>query len=330
MKKPAHPLVTAAALALALAFAFAGAGAPPVHAAKKVKLLTAEKNGTYHVIGQSIGGVAARQGVEVEVALSGGSGENLMMASLGVADLALVQLDLLSAMSGREDYRKVVLRLEAAVPLYLEEVHIIVRRGAGIAALGDLKGKRVNVGPGASGSFFSATLLLAAVGLDYDGDLTIDHSTTGDALALLAEGKLDAVFLTAGQPVGILAALPKEAGDAIALLALSAEQVKMLHESEMPYFAAEIPGGTYPWQKDAAATIATPCLLLANDEADADTVYRVTKAILENLDGLAKVHSKWREVSLERAQNLRKRNIWPFHPGAARYLDEAAKAKGGG
>ncbi len=314
-----RPLTIAPLLALALAVAApapARADDAP-KAGKQAKILTAEKDGTYHALALSL--KEALGAVRLDVGLSGGSGENLLMTSLGAADFSLVQLDLLGVFASDPDYEKVVKRVKLVAPLYFEEVHIIVRREARIAKFEDFKGKRVNVGPGASGSYFSALILLKQHGIDEE-HVQVDHGATKDAVQGLLAGKLDAVFFTGGQPVGHFQQLPADAAQKLALFSMPEDETKRYQESDMPYYAAQIAGGTYPWAKETVYTVATPCLLLANVDADEGVVFEVAKTVFSKKDELAKKHPKWGQVKVEVAKEILDGKQFPFHPGAVRYL----------
>src|SRR5207249_1001990 len=128
------------------------------------------------------------------------------------------------------------------LPLWREEIHLIVNRRAGIQALADLKGKRLNIGVGASGSSLSAAVLLRAIGLE-ESMLSISQLANDEALAGVRKGSLDAMLVTGGAPLPFLAKLPKSDEETIALLAVDADAAKKL-TGDMPYWPARIAAGT--------------------------------------------------------------------------------------
>jgi TRAP transporter TAXI family solute receptor len=81
-----------------------------------------------------------------------------------------------------------------------------------------------------------------------------------------------------------------------------------------------IPAGSYPGQTQDIRTIAQPNFLAVRADVDEDAVYRITKAIYENLPFLNGIHKATKAMALNKAiAGL----PMPLHPGAARYYREA-------
>jgi TRAP transporter TAXI family solute receptor len=85
------------------------------------------------------------------------------------------------------------------------------------------------------------------------------------------------------------------------------------------YQAGTIPAGTYDGQLDPVPTAVIRNYLVTHDSVPEDLVYRMTKAIFENLDALATSHVAAREISREDAAHDLP---VPLHPGAAAYYTE--------
>ncbi|HPI99203.1 MAG TPA: TAXI family TRAP transporter solute-binding subunit, partial [Synergistales bacterium] len=62
----------------------------------------------------------------------------------------------------------------------------------------------------------------------------------------------------------------------------------------------------------------------ANDRMSEELVYRITKALWENIDELAAVHAQGKNVKLETA--LSAMSV-PLHPGAEKYYKEVGLLK---
>lgn len=84
--------------------------------------------------------------------------------------------------------------LGVIAPLYFEAIHALVRRDARIRSIGDLRGKRVAVGPEGSGSRMAVEMLFDAYGLDAENPERI-HSPWSNLDEL--EG-IDAIVLCIG------------------------------------------------------------------------------------------------------------------------------------
>lgn len=63
-----------------------------------------------------------------------------------------------------------------------------------------------------------------------------------------------------------------------------------------------------------------PWMMLVHEGADEDLVYTMTRAIAENQETLAESFGAFRNANL---QTMAPRNQMPYHPGAARYYEEA-------
>ena len=72
--------------------------------------------------------------------------------------------------------------LRAIASLYPESIHIVARKGAGIATVRDLKGKRVSLDEPGSGTLVDARIILEAFGLS-EADLQAEYIKPSPALA---------------------------------------------------------------------------------------------------------------------------------------------------
>jgi hypothetical protein len=289
-------------------------------AGKRARLLAASLDGTYTALAVSLSEALTNADPRLHVAVSSGSVDNLTMMALGNADLAMVQLDVLRGIGRSGLYRDPLAQVQVVAPLHLEEIHILVRKEAGITSLKDLDGRRVSVGPGASGSYFSAKALLARAGVDQD-NVDMTHLPTARAVEALLADKTDAIFFTGGQPVPFLAELPASTADSVTLLDLGDDPAKGLGAQDLTYLSARIAGGTYPWAPADVRTVATPCVLIAHVDAHAGVVKSVLQAIYDRQDELTASHPKWGQVNVATARKLQRTGSESFHPGAAAYLD---------
>ena len=90
--------------------------------------------------------------------------------------------------------------------LYPESIHLVVKKGAGIKTVSDLKGKRVALDEPGSGTLVNARAVLAAWGLK-ESDIRPDYIKPNQAADKLKDGSLDAFFFVGGAPAGAIAEL---------------------------------------------------------------------------------------------------------------------------
>ncbi len=137
------------------------------------------------------------------------------------------------------------------------------------------------------------------------------------------KGKLDAIFFTGGQPVGLFTAIPPKASRKIKLFRLPPTVIESFNKAKLPYWSASIPASAYPWSKAPIDTVATPCVLVTSVNTPPEIVDEVVKAIFTKKDALKDKHPKWGQVSLKFAKQLLEVNKLNFHPTAAKFISAA-------
>lgn len=213
--------------------------------------------------------------------------------------------------------------LTAIASLYPESIHIIVRADSDITDIGQLRGRKVSLGPVQSGSFVDSQIILEAYGLSLE-DFDVDLLLAGPAIDKLRTGELDAVFLVAGYPV---TALSEFANDLkVRLLPIAGETADRLI-AENPFFSRGfIATNVYKTETDIH-TLNVRALWVAAARLDDELVYGITRALwhTRNRKLLDNAHPDGLGIQLKSA--LVGLSI-PLHPGAARYYREAGLLRG--
>ena len=211
-----------------------------------------------------------------------------------------------------------VTQLRVIANLYPESIHLVVRRGAGINAVADLKGKRVSLDREGSGTRVDALLILAAYGLGPD-DLEAESLGMGAAADKLRAGELDAFFLVVGTPANVVKALADD--NLIDLVPIDGREADGLR-AQYPFFAKDsIQPGTYlnvPW----TPTLSVGAQWLVRADIPEDLVYEITRALWHDNTRqlLDRGHPKGELIQLDTA--LEGVGV-PLHPGAERFYREA-------
>jgi TRAP transporter TAXI family solute receptor len=87
---------------------------------------------------------------------------------------------------------------------------------------------------------------------------------------------------------------------------------------EIPYYGiTEIPAGIYTGVEEPVLALATPALWICDSQLDPTLVYKITKALWENVDILAQVHAQGKNITLETAHAGM---AIPLPPGAELYI----------
>jgi TRAP transporter TAXI family solute receptor len=141
-------------------------------------------------------------GLRCAVEASQGSVYNLRAVRSGALEFGLAQSDAQEAALKGEgafaaDGPDPALR--AVFSLHAEPLHLMAHAEAGVGAVADLAGKRVNIGAEGSGARALSELLLQGVGLSTD-DVEAAALKSTEQAAALCERRIDAAIWPAGVP----------------------------------------------------------------------------------------------------------------------------------
>jgi uncharacterized protein len=247
------------------------------------------------------------------VAGDGGSGNLQDALYLRGVDMAIVPTNVLAHAKANNAFGgNLAQRLAYLAVLYSEEVHVVA--GAGIAAIGDLRGRRVAVPAEDGTAQFTSGDILQRLGIAVERVPV----ASADALEEVRTGTVAAAILMGGKPLGQVAALPKDGS----MRLLSLPYAGLPSEAYAPAvllpddYPALIPPGAI------VETVAVSPVLVANrGEEAARRVARHTPAVLEAIARLAisERHRKWRDVNLGAALPG-----WPRVEAAETWLRQAS------
>ena len=155
--------------ALQAAASLAALSALPAHAQQRFfRIGTGGTGGTYYPIGGLIANAISSATLNASAVATNGSVANVNGIVGGSMESGFSQADENSwAYTGTGLYegKPKVEELRAIANLYPETVHVIVRKGANIKSLADLKGKRVSIDEPGSGTLVNARAILGAAGV---------------------------------------------------------------------------------------------------------------------------------------------------------------------
>lgn len=311
--------VSVAALAAALPLA--------AQAQQFFRIGTGGTAGTYYPVGGMIANAVSQPGKIVATAqASNGSLANVTAIAGGSLESGFSQADVATwAQKGTGIFegKPNVPGLRLIANLYPESVHVVVKKGAGIKTVADLKGKRVALDEPGSGTLVNARAILAAYGLK-ESDIKPEYIKPNQAGDKLKDGSLDAFFFTGGAPAGAIAELAS-AGGGIEILPIEGAAAEALKKTSGFFSDDVIAAETYKGV-GAVKTLAVGAQWVTSDKADANTVYEITKALFSDAaqKQLAAGHAKGKFITKENA--VKGAGI-PFHPGAEKFYREAGLIK---
>lgn len=270
------------------------------------------EGGTYYKIGQSLNSIP---GFKFEVQKTDGSLDNILRLAANKADFSLTQLDMLQNYAiGEPDIKG---KVKILMPLYGEEVHLLAKKS--IQNLQDLKGKTISIGPSDSGIKISSLIFLSQIGLKEE-DIKLEEFKTEKALAMLVEGKLDAVVIIAGAPVKALSDLDKSVGNKIHLLEFAEGLYQSVRGTNLMYQKAEIPAGMYSWQEKSIRTLLVQSVLISRAEIDIPTIEEFVDNIFSNQISLGSQHSKWKGLNKKQVKLYFEKSPDLYHPAMKKII----------
>ncbi|MCZ7646527.1 MAG: TAXI family TRAP transporter solute-binding subunit [Planctomycetota bacterium] len=263
-------------------------------------IATAAPGGQYHKFGTILQPHLERSaGRRVELRATAGSPENRELLLGGQVQLAILQ-------SGSVPMEG----LAALAPLYREALHVVVRAGSPIQGLGDLKGRKVVLGPEGSGMRQSALAILRHYRIE-ERELT---AHAGYFLELEQDPSLDAALVTTGLENEDLRAL-LSTGQYALLPVLDAEAISI----RAPYFEPiKIPRGLFhegpPVPAEDTPTVGTTAFLAARSDSGKKLVDATLEALYAN-------HLKLDLPTLIPQAEAARWGLLPLHPAARAYHD---------
>ncbi|HUG25105.1 TAXI family TRAP transporter solute-binding subunit [Piscinibacter sp.] len=293
---------------------------PPALAQNEVVMLTGNTGGVYYPLGIALARIWERAipDTRVNVQSTRASVENFNLLQQRRGTFAFGQGDVMSdafkgnVEAGFPNSRNRLRMMAALFPNYL---HLVALKSAKVGAVQDLKGKRVSVGAPRSGNELNARVLLGAAGMSYADLRRVDYLAYNDAVALMRDGQLDAIIVSAG--LGVKAVTELAAAVPVDIVPIGAE---LIARSAGVFAPETIPAGTYAGQAQDVHTAALINFLVTQSDVPDTLVYAAMKALYGNLAELRASHVAARDIALERA--LVSRPI-ALHPGAERFFREA-------
>lgn len=209
--------------------------------------------------------------------------------------------------------------LRAVFSIHAEPITLVVSEVSAIRKIGDLSGKRINLGNPGSGQLQNSKDVLIAAGLS-EQDIMAEYVKAVEAPGLLQDERLDGFFYTVGHPNGNI----KEATSGrikVFIVPIVGENVEKMVE-DYPYYAeALIPHSFYPraLNSEDIKTIGVKATFVTSRNVDEELVYALAKVVFENLKDFKSLHPAYAFLTKE---NMLQGLTAPVHRGALRYYRE--------
>lgn len=304
---------------IALAAVLAASFAVPASAQKAVTLATASTGGTYFIYGGVLATLLtnAKIGLTVSTQQTQGPNQNIILVSDKKVELGMTTMGIAyHAWEGTPDNwtkGKKYQDIRALFPMYDTPFHFIALAKSGLKSVAELKGKRAGVGPraGTCGTYFP--LMFKALNIE----VTFRYGQASDMANQLSDGLIDAFPFCAGLPISAYSEI--EASKDVTYFTFTDAEIATMKKAMPELSDSIVPKGTYKSLKEDQKTVGVYNFFIVHKDLDADTAYKITKAVLESNAELVKGHAAGVETVLK---NWDKNTFLPFHPGAVKYYAE--------
>ncbi|GAA5035635.1 TAXI family TRAP transporter solute-binding subunit [Actinopolymorpha pittospori] len=294
-------------------------GGPQASAGGRLTIATGNTTGVYYQLGGGLARLIDQNldGYKATASETGASVQNIQGVVGGRYDIAFSLADTANdAVEGKGSFNSPQ-PVEALTRLYPNYTHVLVRSGAGIDSIADMKGKRISTGSPNSGTEVIAQRLLTAAGLDPAKDVKAQRLGLPETQDGMKDGSIDGMFWSGGLPTGGITDLTTSLRDKVKFLDLSKELPGLQEEYGKIYEAGNLPADTYSQAKDIP-TIVVPNVLVVKKGFDPDLAGELVKLIFDKRADLEKVNPAAEDISLDTAKQT---EPIPLNAGAAKALD---------
>ncbi|MEV0764364.1 TAXI family TRAP transporter solute-binding subunit [Nocardia sp. NPDC050435] len=290
-----------------------------VHQETRVGIATGNATGVYFALGNAYAeqiAQATNGTVKATAAETGASVQNIQQLVAGTYQVAFSLADSASdAVLGVGSFDGKKQPVQALTRLYPNYTQVVVRKGANINSVADMKGKRVSTGSPKSGTEVIANRVLQAAGLNPDSDISAQRLDLTKTVDGMKDGSIDAMFFSGGLPTPGITDLFTSARDQVRFLDIAGLNGAMQKISPV-YEEGTIPAATYGLPADAK-TIVVPNVLLVRDDLDANLACVLAKTVFDRKTQLEQANSAAKGIVKDNAQ---KTEPVPLHRGATHAL----------
>ncbi|GAB4583709.1 TAXI family TRAP transporter solute-binding subunit [Nocardia sp. IFM 10818] len=285
----------------------------------RVSIATGNATGVYYALGNAYAEqISAATGgkVKATAAETGASVQNIQQLVQGQYQVAFSLADSAAdAVLGTGDTFKEKQPIQAISRIYTNYTQVIVRNGANINSIADMRGKRVSTGSPKSGTEVIANRLLQAAGLNPDSDISAQRLDLTKTVEGMKDGSVDAMFWSGGLPTPGITDLFTTAKDSVKFLDI-ADLLDKMRTVNPVYEQGVIPAATYGLPADVK-TIVVPNVLLVRDNIDANLACVLTKVLFDRKGQLVQANPAAKGIDRATAGNT---SPVPLNRGAEQAL----------
>jgi len=288
---------------------------------QQVTLMTGPQGGSWiplggalkHMWEQAVPGLQIQQTPGAGIANVRGIDEG--KAQIGFANSATT----VDGIAGRAPYPKKVSKVCQVANLYPQYFQVAALADAKIDSYADLKGKTLVTQPKGNTAEVLTAEILKLNGLSYQSLAKANfQSSYTDAVGMMKDGHVQVMTLGTTAPAS--AVMDLAAARDMKLVPVDDKTMSALQKDNPGYQKLTIRAGTYPKQDKDVPVIGYSTHIVASCDLPEDTVYKMTKAMAQNVDAMAAVVKPIGGLTPKAmAANIGV----PLHKGAAKFYKEA-------
>jgi len=283
----------------------------------QIQVLTGTEQGTYRILAENMNSILPPTSEVVDgktietpfldVRTTAGSSINfdLLVDNNNKANVAFLQVDILLRRK-MEDVLNGTTKtddLMVLMPLSVETIHLVTKQDLEINSLSDLKGLRVGIGNKFEGTYYTALYIKDLSKVEFQSK----NISTQDAIKPLLLDKIDAFFVVASTPMGMLRIMPTSTGEKFKLVSIENKNGWADRFTEVT-----IPAGTYSWQETAVQTYGIPSVVVVNmakiTDEEKQSLLQWRAAVIENFQELqTSGHEAWKTTNVSEWNT----DMWP-------------------
>jgi TRAP transporter TAXI family solute receptor len=313
MERIAKRIGTGAFVAAALA-----AGGPA--AAQQVTFMTGPQGGSWIPLGGALMNIWEKAVPGLKVQQTPGAGvANVRGVDDGKAQIAFGNSSsTVDGVAGRAPFPHKADHVCQVANLYPQYFQVVAAKDAGIKSYADLKGKTLVTQPKGNTAETLTATVLKLNGLDYQALAKANFQASyNDAVALMKDGHVQVMTLGTTAPAS--AVMDLASARDVSLVPVDDKTMSSLRKENAGYHPLTIKAGTYPKQDHDVKVIGYSTHVIARCDLPEDTVYKMTKAMAQNVDAMAAVVKPIKGLT---AKDMAIDIGVPLHKGAAKYYKE--------
>ena len=287
---------------------------------QQVTLMTGPQGGSWVPLGGALKGLWEKAVPGLAIQQQPGAGiANVRGVDEGKAQIGFANSSTtVDGIAGRAPYPKAVKNVCQVANLYPQYFQVVAAADAKVASFADFKGKSLVTQPKGNTAEILTAMVLQLNGMNYQSLAKANFQAAyTDAVSLMKDGH--AQIFTLGTTAPASAVMDLASARDVTLVPVDDKTMGELSKANPGYHKLIIKAGTYPKQDKDVPVIGYSTHIVAACDLPEDTVYKMTKAMAENVDAMAAVV---KPIGGLTPKDMAIDIGVPLHKGAAKYYKE--------